>query len=130
MTLLAHLHVKDPFGNLETLICRVTPAGMIAYTYYGGTASSGIPMALSNLGFHNGASLPMQKTNPKETTKQFRERLINIINTGSCFRVAKVLEPVEFEKPSLLKSVSDKELIAEVMRRKLVVPECDARGGA
>ena len=54
----------------------------------------------------------------------------DIINTGSCYRVAKVLETVEFDKPSPLKSVSDKELIAEVLRRKLVVPECDARGGA
>ena len=88
---LAHLHLKNPFGNLSTLICRLED-GSIRYTLYSGIQSSGTPESLSNLQ----ANLPIEKANKKETKEEFVKRLINIINEKSVRTVINQVEEVSF----------------------------------
>jgi len=92
---LAHLHLQDPFENKSTLICKLDN-GSIRYIFYGGTESSGIPLALSNMQCKGG--LPIQKESESETKEQFKERLIKTINERSVERVvADVPTNISFE---------------------------------
>lgn len=88
---LAHLHLKDPFGNLSTLICRLED-GSIQYRLWTGIQSSGMGESLSNLQ----ANLPVEKANKNETKEEFVKRLINIINTKSVRTVINQVEEVSF----------------------------------
>ena len=86
-----HFHLEDGFGNLQTLICELKN-GAIKYRYYTGTASSGIPLALSNLqvGYKHGCELPMDNltTHGSKLSKQeFTDRCRYIINMDSVKRV-------------------------------------------
>jgi hypothetical protein len=81
---ICHLHLTDPFGNKQTLICQLKN-GSINYVYYSGWMDSGIPYALSNLQ----CVLPIEKIDDTETKEQFTQRIIDIINNKSVVRVAK-----------------------------------------
>ena len=86
-----HFHLEDGFGNLQTLICELKN-GAIKYRYYTGTASSGIPLALSNLqvGYKHGTELPMDNltsTGNKLSKQEFTDRCRYIINMDSVKRV-------------------------------------------
>ena len=86
-----HFHLEDGFGNLQTLICELKN-GAIKYRYYTGTASSGIPLALSNLqvGYKHGCELPMDNltsTGNKLSKQEFTDRCRYIINMDSVKRV-------------------------------------------
>ena len=86
-----HFHLEDGFGNLQTLICELKN-GAIKYRYYTGTASSGIPLALSNLqvGYKHGCELPMDNltsTGNKLSKQEFTDRCRYIINHDSVKRV-------------------------------------------
>ena len=86
-----HFHLEDGFGNLQTLICELKD-GAIKYRYYTGTASSGIPLALSNLqvGYKHGTELPMDNltsTGNKLSKQEFTDRCRYIINMDSVKRV-------------------------------------------
>ena len=97
-----HFHLEDGFGNLQTLICELKN-GAIKYRYYTGTASSGIPLALSNLqvGYKHGCELPMDNltTHGSKLSKQeFTDRCRYIINMDSVKRVVNEVETeVTFE---------------------------------
>lgn len=78
---IAHLHLKDGFGNPRTLICNLKDE-KISYIYYGGWNTSGMPHALSNLQ----CVLPIENLEG-ETREQFKARLIKVINTNSVERV-------------------------------------------
>ena len=77
--------------------------GAIKYRYYTGTASSGIPLALSNLqvGYKHGCELPMDNltTHGSKLSKQeFTDRCRYIINMDSVKRVVNEVETeVTFE---------------------------------
>ena len=91
-----HFHLEDGFGNLQTLICELKN-GAIKYRYYTGTASSGIPLALSNLqvGYKHGCELPMDNltTHGSKLSKQeFTDRCRYIINMDSVKRVVNEVE--------------------------------------
>ena len=97
-----HFHLEDGFGNLQTLICELKN-GAIKYRYYTGTASSGIPLALSNLqvGYKHGCELPMDNltsTGNKLSKQEFTDRCRYIINHDSVKRVVNEVETeVTFE---------------------------------
>ena len=91
-----HFHLEDGFGNLQTLICELKN-GAIKYRYYTGTASSGIPLALSNLqvGYKHGCELPMDNltsTGRKLSKQEFTDRCRYIINMDSVKRVVNEVE--------------------------------------
>ena len=91
-----HFHLEDGFGNLQTLICELKN-GAIKYRYYTGTASSGIPLALSNLqvGYKHGCELPMDNltsTGNKLSKQEFTDRCRYIINMDSVKRVVNEVE--------------------------------------
>ena len=91
-----HFHLEDGFGNLQTLICELKN-GAIKYRYYTGTASSGIPLALSNLqvGYKHGCELPMDNLTTlgnKLSKKEFTDRCRYIINHDSTKRVVNEVE--------------------------------------
>ena len=97
-----HFHLEDGFGNLQTLICELKN-GAIKYRYYTGTASSGIPLALSNLqvGYKHGCELPMDNLTTlgnKLSKKEFTDRCRYIINMDSTKRIVNEVETeVTFE---------------------------------
>lgn len=74
--LVAHLQIKDPHGNKETLKCWVGES--VSYSLYGGWNSSGLPFSLSNLQ----CNLPMYPK-PNETVEDFKQRIIDTINNKS-----------------------------------------------
>ena len=91
-----HFHLEDGFGNLQTLICELKN-GAIKYRYFTGTASSGIPLALSNLqvGYKHGCELPMDNltTHGSKLSKQeFTDRCRYIINMDSVKRIVNEVE--------------------------------------
>jgi len=99
-----HLHLKDGFGNLSTLICRLKD-GSIRYTLYGGTGSSGTPFALSNIQYYdliNGKiswvrnrSLPVD-TRLGETEEEFKQRVMDMLNHSTEKVVNVVSNEVKF----------------------------------
>ena len=97
-----HFHLDDGFGNLQTLICELKN-GAIKYRYYTGTASSGIPLAFSNLqvGYKHGTELPMDNltsTGNKLSKQEFTDRCRYIINMDSVKRIVNEVETeVTFE---------------------------------
>ena len=97
-----HFHLEDGCGNLQTLICELKD-GAIKYRYFTGTASSGIPLALSNLqvGYKHGTELPMDNLTShgsKLSKQEFTDRCRYIINMDSVKRVVNEVETeVTFE---------------------------------
>ena len=97
-----HFHLEDGMSNKSTLICELK-AGAIKYRYFTGTASSGIPLALSNLqvGYKHGCKLPMDNLSSlsnKMTKQEFTDRCRYIINHDSVKRVVNEVETeVTFE---------------------------------
>lgn len=87
-----HLHLEDGCGNLQTLICNLVD-GSIKYRYFTGTASSGIPLALSNLqvGYKFGGSLPVDNKR-KLSKREFTDFVKTLINTDSVKRVVNEVE--------------------------------------
>lgn len=81
-----HFHIEDGFGNKSTLECKLIN-GSIKYSYYSGTSSSGIPLALSNLQ----CSLPVDNKN-KMSKQAFKEMVRHIINNESTRRVVNEVE--------------------------------------
>jgi hypothetical protein len=87
---LLHLHLKDSFGNLNTLICRLEDDS-IRYVYYRGTTSSGMGLSLRNIQFYNivngrivwnKKSLPIENLEG-ETLQEFKDRVINMLNNST-----------------------------------------------
>ena len=73
-----HFHLEDGMSNKSTLICELKD-GAIKYSYFTGTASNGIPLALSNLqvGYKHGTELPMDNLSSlgnKMTKQEFTDR--------------------------------------------------------
>ena len=86
-----HFHLEDGMSNKSTLICELKN-GAIKYSYYTGTASNGIPLALSNLqvGYKHGTELPMDNLTShgsKLSKQEFTDRCRYIINMDSVKRV-------------------------------------------
>jgi hypothetical protein len=79
---LCHLHLGSAMGNSLTLICNLVE-GSIKYTLYGGHSSSGTPNSLSNLQ----CTLPVDKISKNETKEQFVQRIKDVINNKSVYRV-------------------------------------------
>ena len=79
---LSHLHLVDPYGNKQTLICKLKE-GSISYTHYGSHTSSGTPFSLSNLQ----CNLPVDKISDDETKEEFNQRIIDELNNNSVCRV-------------------------------------------
>lgn len=102
---LLHLHLKDGYGNKETLICRLKN-GSIIYTLYGGWGSSGTPFSLRNIQFYdrvNGnidwipnRSLPIENLEG-ETVDEFKSRVINMLNNSTSKVVKEVSTEVTFK---------------------------------
>ena len=91
-----HFHLDDGMSNKSTLICELKD-GAIKYRYFTGTASSGIPLALSNLqvGYKYDNELPMDNLTPlgnKLTKQEFIDRCRYIINYDSTKRVVNEVE--------------------------------------
>ena len=91
-----HLHLEDGCNNKSTLICNLVD-GSIKYSFFTGTASSGIPLALSNLqvGYKHGCELPMDNltsTGRKLSKQEFTDRCRYIINMDSVKRVVNEVE--------------------------------------
>ena len=91
-----HFHLDDGMSNKSTLICELKD-GAIKYRYFTGTASSGIPLALSNLqvGYKHGCELPMDNLTTlgnKLSKKEFTDRCRYIINMDSVKRVVNEVE--------------------------------------
>lgn len=84
-----HLHLEDPFGNKQTLICKLKE-GAISYLYYSSHGAGGTPFALSNMQ----CTLPIDKISEEETKEEFTERVVELINTKS---VCKVVNRVNTE---------------------------------
>jgi hypothetical protein len=97
-----HFHLEDGMSNKSTLICELKD-GAIKYSYFTGTASNGIPLALSNLqvGYKHGTELPMDNLTTlgnKLSKKEFTDRCRYIINMDSTKRVVNEVETeVTFE---------------------------------
>lgn len=97
-----HFHLEDGMSNKSTLICELKD-GAIKYRYFTGTASSGIPLALSNLqvGYKHGCELPMDNLTSygsKLSKKEFTDRCRYIINMDSTKRIVNEVETeVTFE---------------------------------
>ena len=97
-----HFHLEDGMSNKSTLICELKN-GAIKYSYFTGTASNGIPLALSNLqvGYKHGTELPMDNLSSlgnKMTKQEFTDRCRYIINMDSTKRVVNEVETeVTFE---------------------------------
>ena len=98
-----HFHLEDGMSNKSTLICELKD-GAIKYRYFTGTASSGIPLALSNLqvGYLHGSTLPLDNSHRnglfKFTKQEFTDRVRWIINMDSTKRVVNEVETeVTFE---------------------------------
>ena len=87
-----HFHLDDGMSNKSTLICELKD-GAIKYRYFTGTASSGIPLALSNLqvGYKYGGSLPVDNKR-KLSKREFTDFVKIIINTDSVKRVVNEVE--------------------------------------
>mgnify|MGYP005998503579 CR=1 FL=1 len=87
-----HLHLEDGCNNKSTLICKLVD-GSIKYSFFTGTASSGIPLALSNLqvGYRFGGSLPVDNKFGR-TKQQFTKFVKSIINVDSVYRVVNEVE--------------------------------------
>ena len=93
-----HLHLKDGMDNMKTLICNLRD-GSIEYIMYGGTGSSGMGFAVSNIQFYdlvNGniawkrdRSLPVD-TLENETLDQFKQRVIDMLSKSTS-KVVKVV---------------------------------------
>lgn len=100
---LLHLHLSDSYGNLKTLICTYDEDG-IYYSMYGGTGSSGMGFAVSNIQFYTiidgnikwlkYASLPID-TKLGETKEEFKERVIDMLN-HSTYDVVKTVNKPKF----------------------------------
>lgn len=88
---ITHLHLEDPFGNPQTLICNLVE-GSINYVFYGGHSSSGTPFSLSNLQ----CTLPVDKISENETKEQFVQRIKDTINNKSVCRVVNEVKEVTF----------------------------------
>ena len=91
-----HFHLDDGMSNKSTLICELKD-GAIKYRYFTGTASSGIPLALSNLqvGYKHGCELPMDNLTTlgnKLSKQEFTDRCRYIINMDSVKRVVNEVE--------------------------------------
>lgn len=87
-----HLHLEDSLKGKSTLICELNN-GSIKYSFFTGTTSSGIPLALGNLqvGYKFGGSLPVD--NKRGLTKrEFTDFVKTLINTDSVFRVINEVE--------------------------------------
>jgi len=97
-----HFHLEDGMSNKSTLICELKD-GAIKYRFFTGTASSGIPLALSNLqvGYKHGCELPMDNLSSlgnKLSKKEFTDRCRYIINMDSTKRIVNEVETeVTFE---------------------------------
>ena len=97
-----HFHLEDGMSNKSTLICELKD-GAIKYHFFTGTASSGIPLALSNLqvGYKHGTELPMDNLSSlgnKMTKQEFTDRCRYIINMDSTKRIVNEVETeVTFE---------------------------------
>ena len=84
------------------MICELKD-GAIKYRFFTGTASSGIPLALSNLqvGYKHGTELPMDNLSSlgnKMTKQEFTDRCRYIINMDSTKRIVNEVETeVTFE---------------------------------
>lgn len=87
-----HLHLEDGCNNKSTLICNLVD-GSIKYSFFTGTASSGIPLALSNLqvGYKFGGSLPIDNKR-KLSKREFTDFVKTLINTDSVKRVVNEVE--------------------------------------
>ena len=100
---LLHLHLSDVYGNLKTLICTYDGDG-IYYSMYGGTGSSGMGFAVSNIQFYTiidgdirydrNLSLPID-TRLGETKEEFKERVIDMLN-HSTYDVVKIVNKPKF----------------------------------
>ena len=97
-----HFHLEDGMSNKSTLICELKD-GAIKYRYFTGTASSGIPLALSNLqvGYKHGTELPMDNLSSlgnRMTKQEFTDHCRYIINMDSTKRIVNEVETeVTFE---------------------------------
>ena len=97
-----HFHLEDGMSNKSTLICELKD-GAIKYRYFTGTASNGIPLALSNLqvGYKHGTELPMDNLSSlgnKMSKQEFTDCCRYIINHDSVKRVVNEVETeVTFE---------------------------------
>ena len=97
-----HFHLEDGMSNKSTLICELKD-GAIKYRFFTGTASSGIPLALSNLqvGYKHGTELPMDNLSSlgnKMTKQEFTDRCRYIINMDNTKRIVNEVETeVTFE---------------------------------
>jgi hypothetical protein len=97
-----HFHLEDGMSNKSTLICELKD-GAVKYRFFTGTASSGIPLALSNLqvGYKHGTELPMDNLSSlgnKMTKQEFTDRCRYIINMDSTKRIVNEVETeVTFE---------------------------------
>jgi hypothetical protein len=88
---LLHLHLKDGYGNKNTLVARLKD-GSIRWIFYRGTSSSGTGLSLSNIQFYdivngnmrwdNNKSLPVENL-PNETKEEFKQRVINMLNNST-----------------------------------------------
>ena len=85
---IAHLHIKDSFGNPKTLICRLEN-GSIYYKYWIGLGDSGMGYDTS------GMNLPIEKAHKNETKEEFVQRLISILNRQN-YKVIHQVEEVSF----------------------------------
>lgn len=89
---IAHLHLEDPYGNPETLVCRLENENeSMVYIYFSGWNSSGTPFSLSNLQ----CTLPLYPE-VGETEDMFVDRLVRIIDTESVRSVEKKV-PVKIQ---------------------------------
>ena len=92
MSKIFHLHLEDGCNNKSTLICKLVDDS-IKYSFFTGTASSGIPLALSNLqvGYKFGGSLPVD--NKRGLSKrEFTDFVKTLINTDNVKRVVNEIE--------------------------------------
>ena len=92
---LFHLHLKDGFGNAETLICKLIN-GSIRYTYFTGTTDSGGGLCLSNIQFYEktftdgkkhlhwdkNLSLPIENLDG-ETEGEFKNRVLSMLDNST-----------------------------------------------
>ena len=89
---LFHFHLEDGMKNKKTLLCNLVN-GSIKYSFYSGTTSSGIPLALSNMqiGYKSGSRLPVDNKNGL-TKQEFTDIVRHMINTDSVVNVINEVE--------------------------------------
>ena len=87
-----HFHLEDCWKNKSTLVCNLVD-GSIKYSFYSGTSSSGIPLALGNMqvGYKGGSRLPVDNKNGL-TKQEFTDMVRHIINTDSTRKVINSVE--------------------------------------